>query len=117
MKKKTEQKRRFPRFPKGDDVGRVAKRIWKRTQFTVRQGQNLTEFIFFVDFNIPRKIKKTEPSVYLQLFGPERSSFKRVLKQAWRRGLYGQERIRDLVDRSLFTVVLPSKLDVQGLRV
>ena len=85
-------------------MGGVAKRIWKRAKFTVRQGHDRTEFIFFVNFNIARKIKKTELSVYLQLLGPQRSSFKKVLTQAWRRGLYGQERIRDLVDRLLFKI-------------
>jgi hypothetical protein len=101
MKPKNDGKRRFRRSPGPQDIGEVVKKIWKPPKFMIREKKNRTEFVFFIKFNIARKIKGVEPAVHRLLFGPGRPSFRRVVKQAWRRAYYGRERVRDLTERVL----------------
>lgn len=99
---------RFPRYPTADDIGNLAKKIWKRPKFRVRQTHDSTEFIFSLGFNVPKKIKdKEQPSYYL-LFDPKRTAFGKALIQAYREAYSGKNKARDLCERALYRVFAES---------
>lgn len=49
---------RFPRLPKGDIVGNLAKKVWKEPTFRMRETKHATEFIFHLPYSVTREIKK-----------------------------------------------------------
>lgn len=99
---------RFPRSPTAEYIGNLAKKIWKRPKFRVKQTSDSTEFIFSLTFNVIKKIKKRELASYYLLFDPKRTDLTKALVQAYKKSYSGSKKVRKLCEWALYKVFAES---------
>lgn len=96
--------KRLPRYPTANDIGGLARKIWKRPKFRVGLPSNTTEFIFSLGFSIPKKVKNHHLAFHSLLFDPKRSAWSRALNRSYKEARQGSQRVRDVSERMLFKV-------------
>jgi hypothetical protein len=101
-----ERTRRFPRYPKADDIGELVKVFWERPKFSVRETSNKTEFVFTVAFNVRNRIRRRQLASYMLLFEENQNGLKPALLRAFETAIYGTDRVRDLTERALFRTLV-----------
>ena len=89
---------RFPRYPDAADIAELAKRIWKKPRFTVKQEEDYTEFNVRFKFSIPEKIRERQPASYTLLFELNNMNWKRALRKGYSKAYYGSDRVPQLLN-------------------
>jgi len=103
-KQTTDRIKRFSRFPMVEDIGEVAKKIWRRPTFRAVEKPGGTEFIFSLRFSTLEKIKNLQPASFKMLFDAKRPNWERALKKAYQTTDYGKDSVKNVSGWLLFKV-------------
>jgi hypothetical protein len=109
--------RRFVRLARADDLGRLAKKWWRRPELTIRRPQHATEFVFLLP-NPPWALKAAndralrarlirspdEEDVYRALVGQPNGIWTQALEKAYANATVGKKPICQQFDTLLYKV-------------
>lgn len=93
---------RFGRYPDDINIASLAKQIWKKPKFSVKQEENYTDFNFRFKFSIPEKIREQELASYMLLFELNEMDWERALKMSYSKAYYGTDRVSQLAGSILY---------------
>jgi hypothetical protein len=87
-----------------EDIGEVAKKIWRHPKFRAVDRIDGTKFIFSLGSSTLEKIKHLQPASFNMLFDAKPTDWERALKKAYRTTNYGKDSVKDLSSWLLFKV-------------
>lgn len=97
--------RRFVRLQEGDEVGELARKVWKTGptfHVRVRKDKDETEFIFRIP--VQRRANRYRPDLYKALWRPQTKNWKHAVERAFKLARSGGKSIRDAVDSPFYQV-------------